>query len=562
MSTISLPSSFPASLRLLLPSLLGVLSCGLGCREEPGEAQGEPVWDAVCHGPDLPPWTTPDRSQLDDRLLDLDAKFREVTTDLMRDSARERLIADLLDAWDPAAADPTNARLRMQLERHVRTALEQLRQRVRDATRAIEERHHAYDQIIGLGDGAAVGAALCSLLEDDVPEELRARAAWDLGTHGGDEVLDTLVFEFRTFVQAGRHHPELYYERDEYVLLFVAAALVHRGILTPLPYLVDLDRRAERGERTAVTTRYAVEQLAPIVRRFTWLVLREHLAADDSDNTMEPTHALIASKASALHAFWMQHGYAPREVANPPEPTALDSRLAWRLLRRMPAFREKPLRPVDEARHVLSSLGVLSLSVLQVGLRDRDLFVREYSLDALARLGGVAAPLAEDVVALIGDVDTRTRAFQALAAIGVPAALERWSGLALADDAELRLLATLAIGRTGARDALPCLLRAVTRFDPANDPEGALARAFALSRLERVEGLAAWKALRPVEGRLDPIRFANLRSETVAGWRSHEELARLVPSGDVAPEAFWNVVDVLIATFGTSGPFPERARPR
>lgn len=522
-------SAVPMRTTFVTFTLTALALVASSCHRGPGE---EPLFDATCPAPSIAPWSAPERSKLDDTLAELertlpDPVLPEVDPELLED------IDATFDNWDPDNPDRWNGMRRGDLVTWGGQVLARVEHRLHDATLDLQTREGLLEKMVRLEIEGSAGV-LARLLVDEIPVDLRARAAYALGTVGGPEVLATLIFEYRVMYQLDRYYPDDYYERDEYVMLRIGEALAKRSNLTVLPYVIDLDRRAEAGE---VLSMFGAEALAPIIRE-TWIaILREHVDDVPELGSDAPPRDLLVRVTEDLHAYWREHGYAPRERDDVPVPIALDTRLAKRLLERMLPFREYPLRPVDESRHVLGSLGVLPLDVLRVGLEDPNLFVREYTLNAVERLGPPAARLAPDVEALLGSDETRLPALDALATMGSLPDVSRWCGLALVPDAEIRLQATLALGGLRAQAALPYLRRARERYPVASFPETTLALAYALTRLAPDEGLDVWSSLRSHLESVDPIRLQKLAVTTYRDVFGSDTI------GPFTLEAFWDAID-------------------
>ncbi|MEO0478561.1 MAG: HEAT repeat domain-containing protein [Planctomycetota bacterium] len=108
----------------------------------------------------------------------------------------------------------------------------------------------------------------------------------------------------------------------------------------------------------------------------------------------------------------------PRETA-PTDDAFLNARLAQRIL----DMTASNLRPTDDARLVLRSLGTVGLETLRIGLVDERAQIRTACLDVVRDLQTVAQPLVPEVLPQLDDFVTGSIACIALGRTGDPEAL-------------------------------------------------------------------------------------------------------------------------------------------
>jgi len=196
----------------------------------------------------------------------------------------------------------------------------------------------------------------------------------------------------------------------------------------------------------------------------------------------------------------------------------------WRILARL---RSQPLRPVDDARYVLSRVSLSVLPLLLQAARDPDLYVREHALQVLSWLGPAAGhglrrqgrDWEAFVRAALGDARARPRVLEAAGAPGLAEAAPWILPWLVHGDAEERTAAADALLRCADPD--PGLLEVLRRVHAGEagplSPEAAWS--LILLRLEIDPG---W---RPPEGLAESERRRRER------WRAERSL-RPAPAGE------------------------------
>jgi hypothetical protein len=304
-----------------------------------------------------------------------------------------------------------------------------------------------------------------------------------------------------------------YYEQDEYVELWIAEGVCARGILSPLPYMLELEARAQASG--PVDSIYAASAVQADAER----LLRQICVRETPGFAPEAPREEVRRRAQELVEHWLRTGRAPVSATNPPFTVDDASRLCERLCRRMLSFRTEklstPLRPVDEARRILVDLGAASLPMLRRGLQDPSLFVREYTLDCVIRLGAPCAPLVDVVLPLLGDPLARAKVLEALGALGPLPEVARWQGLVLSADPEIAQAAAEALSGFASPGCVPWLLEAERRTRRA---PGALrlALAAALCAQARLEGPALFASELERAASTDPLWLARMLARSAA----------------------------------------------
>ncbi|MBL8898462.1 MAG: hypothetical protein JNM84_12575 [Planctomycetes bacterium] len=489
---------------------LAVLACAAlsSCRrEEPSPAPAAPQLEP----PRFERWVAPSTSEIETHLRSLEPTLPSVALE----TPEKDLVAsidEVVDGWDPATDDKWNRLRRADLREWNTKALHRMRARVLDEQTPGELRFALVAKIAAF-ENTQAAHVLEEILRSEAPPDLRARAAYHLSRAVGDWIVEALLSKFAPEFQNGAFFVPDYYEKDEYVELWIAEGLCARGLLSPLPYLLELEQRAHAGG--PVDSIYAASALQSDAER----LLRQICVRETAEFAAEAPREQVRARGEELVAYWRAHGRAPISAANPPFVVDDASRLCARPCQRMLSFRTEklstPLRPVDEARRILVDLGAASLPMLRRGLRDPSLFVREYTLDAVIRLGAPCAPLVPEVLALLGDPLSRVKALAALGAIGTSSEPARWQGLVLSADPETAQAAAEALSGFAAPLAVPHLLEAAARSADAPSTLR-LALAAALCVAARLEGPALWSASAEVAAATDPLWLAQILERSAA----------------------------------------------
>ena len=178
----------------------------------------------------------------------------------------------------------------------------------------------------------------------------------------------------------------LKYEADQDLKIQVVEALFRLGNDAGLAELIRLMAWAPTAENAG---RVAIE-----LCRLASVELSE-----------QPTYADLTRELQRLSDRWHATGHPTITVgdaAAAPDPLVL-GRVAAHLL----ALRGAPLRPVDDARFVLSRAGRLALPLLEQTVRASEPYLRTHSLEIARDLGRAAGELGGLVLPLLSDPLTR-----------------------------------------------------------------------------------------------------------------------------------------------------------
>jgi len=247
-----------------------------------------------------------------------------------------------------------------------------------------------------------------ALAHDEVA--VRQRAAWLCGLSGQAALQVPLL-------------KRLKYELDAMTVVWVADALCKLGNDHGIGWLsAAMSREATRDQAGQL----AID------------ALRARAADLPESPSWEDLHRLCAEAT----AQWQRTGETTLENAPAPDQTELDARLA-ELMQTPASFQ---LRPVDDARYILRSLGKHGLPMMVATLQAEELKLRTMPLQELANLGRAARSTANDVMALLGDPLTSLYAVRTLGEIGATEALPHLRALLGDFDTDVRAAATMAVG--------------------------------------------------------------------------------------------------------------------
>lgn len=245
------------------------------------------------------------------------------------------------------------------------------------------------------------------------------------------------------------------------VLAWIADALMRLGNRSGLPHLIGLIARAD-------TAQLAGQRAIEIC------------AAAGLDAGATPSWDDLTAALRRLHDEWRAAG------TGPPVDAATHARIAAHLV----ALEDFQLRGVDEARYVLARLGQAPVALLREALHASEPYLRTHALEILRELGPAGAAAAPDVAALLGDELTRADAARALGRIGARDAVPHLLTCLRAGDLELRAAAAGALGPLGDRAAI-APLRAM-HADQNHTLDVRVQAAFSLALLEPDGGTRAW----------------------------------------------------------------------
>lgn len=266
----------------------------------------------------------------------------------------------------------------------------------------------------------AVLAALAPLLAHEQPA-VRTRAAWLLGRSGQPLAQFPLLLRLKD-------------ETDATTVYWIAEALLRCGNDTGLDWLLagmQHDATAEAAGLVAIEVCRALD--LPLAEQPTYAELQDHLRP--------------------LAEHWRRTGIGRRRGVPPPDPAAVDAIVAAHLI----ATEGTQLRPVDEARFVLTRSGRLALPLLQRVLSAAEPYLRTMALQVLAGIGPPAHEAADAVLPLLGDPLTASYAIRTLGEIGAGMAAKHLRARLTVPDSELRAAAAAALGLLRDQQALPPL---------------------------------------------------------------------------------------------------------
>lgn len=258
-----------------------------------------------------------------------------------------------------------------------------------------------------------------ALADGQIP--VRRRAAWLCGRSGQTVLQLPLLLRLK-------------YELDPETVVWVADALLRLGNDTGLAWLdaaIQSSATAEQAGAAAI----------------------EALRARQVTLSPEPTWAEIQTALRERHAAWLATGVSSLPNVPPPEPVQLGARLATHLATTQGTL----LRPVDDARYVMTRAGQLAVPLLRRAIGAEEPYLRTMALQVLGSLGTAAAAAAPDVMPLLGDPLTASYAMRTLGELGATQALPALRTALLDPDSELRSAATQALGLLRDAPSVPAL---------------------------------------------------------------------------------------------------------
>ena len=258
----------------------------------------------------------------------------------------------------------------------------------------------------------------------------RRRAAWLCGQSGQAVLQLPLLLRLK-------------YELDPEAVLWVADALQRLGNDSGLPYLdVAMGQAATAQQAGTLAIGIGKERNLPLAEA--------------------PTYEQLQSALRGLAAQWRATGTSSRPGCKPPTAAEVEPRFAVHLVTTEGTL----LRPVDDAKFVISRCGVLAVPLLVRTLGATENYLRNTSLGLLADLGPCARSAGPAVLPLLGDVYTNFIAVRTLGEIGWTEALPHLRPLLTHDDTELRSAAVQALGLLGDTASAPQLRE---RLDDAKE---------------------------------------------------------------------------------------------
>lgn len=226
----------------------------------------------------------------------------------------------------------------------------------------------------------------------------------------------------------------LKYELQPFARLDVLRALALHGNAAGLAELAASFQRSDLADQAGA---YAIEILQKCGR----------------DPGTAPSWEQLGQGLLELAREWTDTGRAAALPQPTPEPELLRARLA----RHLAALNGFQLRPVDDARFVVSRSGGLGLELVAPCVLAQEALLRSHSLEICQQLGVVAAPLTEAVLSLLGDPLTRAEAVRTLGRLRATQAAPRIRAWLDHPALEVRCAAAGALGPLGDRSAIGVL---------------------------------------------------------------------------------------------------------
>ncbi|HEU4419681.1 MAG TPA: HEAT repeat domain-containing protein [Planctomycetota bacterium] len=290
--------------------------------------------------------------------------------------------------------------------------------------------------------------------------EVRRRAAWLAGESAQGSLQVALVLRLK-------------YENDPETVVWVANALARLGNDLGLAWLdaaIGSETTAQAAAAPAIDALRARQVMLPA--QPSWVDIRQALQAQT--------------------AAWRERGVSALAVT-PPATALLDPRFAAHLITTEGTL----LRPIDEARFVLTRCGSLPVPLLVRTLAASEPYLRTMTLQVLAEIGPAAKSATPAVLPLLADPLTNSYAVRALGEIGAFDALPHLRPLLAHADFELRAATAQALGLlrdAGSADALRARLG-----DAGEAPDVRVGAAFALLCLGADAGAEAFLAEREAQ---------------------------------------------------------------
>lgn len=282
-------------------------------------------------------------------------------------------------------------------------------------------------------------------LEHERPQ-VRAKAAFELGRCGQPAAILPLLKRVK-------------YEADPMVRVWLAVALATLGNHSALTVLI----LAMDDEFTAVDA--GVQAMAIC-------------EANGQQLGAEPSYEELQLALGVLRDRWQSTG---RVLGKEVSDAEVNARIAVMLVQ-LEGFQ---LRPVDDARFVLSRAGSLGLPLLSMALQAKEVYLRVHALEIVGDLGVAADSLADQVRPLLDDPLSRTFAVRAVGEMQFKKVLPRLLSMSFSADLELRTAVALGLGPLGDRRAMPRLEELFADNTEAMDVRVAAAFSLALFEAER-----------------------------------------------------------------------------
>ena len=325
---------------------------------------------------------------------------------------------------------------------------------------------------------ASVDAILAPMLKHENPA-VRSRAAWLLGKSGQSIAQFALVLRLKD-------------EQDGNVALWIAEALHRLGNDAGLVWI-------DGGMNVEVTAQQAGSMAIELLRE------------DGAQLSEQPTWDELQRALRERTQQWRRTGKSCRDGTQP-----FDEARARAILARHLSITESfLLRPIDEAKYVISRSGVHGLSTLQIALSASEPYLRSVALQILPELGRAALPLCPHVLPLLGDPLTQFYAMRALGELGCSEAAPHLIARLDARETEARASAAGALGLLG--DATIAQRLSQRMVDPAQPLDVRVQCAFALCMLRDDKDAAAFLTEREQKGDYHKDELAILQARLRAG---------------------------------------------
>ncbi|MBL8749557.1 MAG: HEAT repeat domain-containing protein [Planctomycetes bacterium] len=260
---------------------------------------------------------------------------------------------------------------------------------------------------------------------DHADVAVRKRAAWLAGRTGQSILVVPLLLRLK-------------YELDSDAILWAADALQRLGNDAGLSWL-------EAAMGVAATAQQAGTMAIEICRE-------RGVPLGES-----PTYDELRAHLRTLLAAWLQTGLGSRPGTAPPDPVQLDARLAIHLS----TTQGTQLRPVDDARFVLTRAGMLGVPLMTRALGAEENYLRTMALQVLADLRSPAHSASGAVLALLGDPFTASYAVRTLGEIGAAEAIPHLRARLASPDTEIRAAVPPALGLLGDRASAEALRKSL-----------------------------------------------------------------------------------------------------
>ena len=207
----------------------------------------------------------------------------------------------------------------------------------------------------------------------------------------------------------------------------------------------------------------------------------------------EPTWGDLSKLLKVQADNWRATGVSARKGTPAPDEAALTARLAHQL--QTPEGTQ--LRPVDDARFIMTRLGTIGVPMLTRTLQAQEHYLRTMPLQILAELGTAASGATAAILPLLADPLTASYAVRALGELHATTALDHLRPLLEDPDTELRAAAAQALGLLDDTDSLPQLEARLQ--DPDESMDVRVAAAFGLLCIGEHQAARAYLDARQAE---------------------------------------------------------------